>query len=141
LQAVISLVRYVVHSAREHRDRGDACASLCHCVVECILRCMEDIVEQFNQWAYCFVAIYGLSYLESGRKVVKLFQDRGWTAIETFDLAGFTLALATVGVAIGMGLVGMVVERTLSSLYLPNDEADSSFLFGKLPAPQYWAFV
>jgi adenine/guanine phosphoribosyltransferase-like PRPP-binding protein len=102
---------------------------------------MEDIVEQFNQWAYCFVAIYGFSYLESGRKVVKLFQDRGWTAIETVDLAGFILALATVGVAIGMGLVGMVVERALSSLYLTaNEEADSSFLFGKLPAPLYWAF-
>ena len=91
--------------------------------------------------AYCFVGIYGLSYLESGKKVVELFRARGWTSIVSDNLVGYALGFVTVVVGIVTGLIGVTVERIVGEGGASDDDAaGESFIFGPVPGPQYWAF-
>ena len=55
LQAVVSVLRFVVENARTRHDEGgdqDLCGSLCYCVLECLVRCLDEVLEYFNHWAY-----------------------------------------------------------------------------------------
>ena len=137
LQALVSVFRFLVESARNQRERNDS-GALCLCVLECIARLFEDILEYFNQWAYVFVGIYGYSYLESGRKVMELFRARGWTALITNSLVGYFLAFTTVAVAFGTGGIAIVVEAIVSRQW--HDGENESYLFGPLPGWRYAAF-
>lgn len=139
LQALIATFRFLLESARNSRNSADdnACGSILLCCLECLARCFEDILEYFNQWAYVFVGIYGTSYLESGRKVIELFRARGWTAIVSDKLVGYTLGFVVFGLAVATGVFGLVVESMVSqSLEAPA----KSYLFGELPGPSWFAF-
>lgn len=143
LQAIVSVLRYIIENARNRResaDQDDACRGFCFCILDCLARWLEDLVEYFNQWAYCFVGIYGLSYLESGRKVIELFRARGWTSIVTDNLVGYTMGYAAFAVAIGTGFVGVMVERLIASKHQATDPDNKSYIFGPLPGAPYWAF-
>jgi hypothetical protein len=56
LQALISVLRSLLDSARNRRDRNDSdgCGALLLCVLQCLARLLEDIITYFNQWSYVF---------------------------------------------------------------------------------------
>lgn len=122
----------------------------CPCfIVKGLIRLFEDILEYFNQWSYVFVGVYGYSYLQSGKMVMELFRERGWTSIIADDLVGHVLAFTTFSVGVFTAICSMcwsmLVDSHLSS-NLPTGEvtegipeSNESFLFGPLPGPQYWA--
>ena len=59
---------------RHHRSNG-----LAVCVIgltECLLRYVEEAVRYFNKYAFCYVAAYGLGFVESGKQVTSLFTRR-----------------------------------------------------------------
>ena len=65
-------------------------------------------IEYFNKWAYVYIGVYGYSYQESGRRVMELFKERGWTSIVSDILVSYVLnftsvlvAAATGGIAVG----------------------------------------
>ena len=64
--------------------------------------------------------MYGFSYLEAGRNVIQLFQNKGWTVIITDDLADNVLFMISVAIGLATGLVGLVLgsinPNLLSSL-------------------------
>jgi hypothetical protein len=109
--------------------------------LECLARFLEDIINYFNQWAYCYVGIYGFSYLESGRKVWELFEMRGWTAIVTNNLVGYTLGFTTFVVGLGTGGLAAIVEGVVSNVYHDPEGEFESYIFGPAPAPKLWALV
>ena len=84
-----------------------------------------------------YVGIYGFSYLESGKKVIELFRARGWTAIISDNLVGYTLGFVTFLVAIATGLIGAALERILARTH---NESDESFVFGPVEGAVYWSF-
>jgi hypothetical protein len=134
----------MAESARHRRESGDqqdACGTLFWCIIECLTRCLEDVLDYFNQWAYCFVGIYGLSYIDSGRKVVELFRARGWTSIVTDNLVGYTLGFTTCAVAIVTGLLGVVVEWSISSTLNDSNPESKSYIFGPIPGVKTWVFL
>jgi hypothetical protein len=51
------------------------------CIAECILACLASILEYFNKWAFIYVGVYGYGYIEAGKNVFSLFQNRGWEAV------------------------------------------------------------
>uniref|UniRef100_A0A7S2HDT4 Choline transporter-like protein n=1 Tax=Helicotheca tamesis TaxID=374047 RepID=A0A7S2HDT4_9STRA len=113
LEAIVTALRVIVERMKEREDAdGNQCdvGSILLCIAVCILRCIENIVEYFNQWAYIYVGIYGYSYLESGKKVIELFKDRGWTALFTTDLASHVLMFTTIFVGIITGLIGILID-------------------------------
>ena len=143
LQALVSVLRFAVESARNQRDRDDACGgcgTVLLCILECLARLLEDIIDYFNQWAYIFVGIYGYSYLESGRRVMELFRARGWTSIITNGLVSYVLGFITF--MMGNGLVSYVlgfitfmmgIDTRAAALiveYFATQSLGESYLFG-----------
>jgi hypothetical protein len=143
LQALISVLRFVVESSRNQRDRDDecgGCGALLLCILECLARLLEDVIDYFNQWAYIFVGIYGYSYLESGRRVMELFRARGWTSIVTNGLVGFTMGIITFTIGIITGAAALIVEYfATQSLGDPNSVYES-YLFGPVQGWRYMTF-
>lgn len=56
--------------------------------------------------------LYGYPYLQAGKNVITLFQNRGWEAIIADDLVGNTLFLVSVIVGAISGVVGLLLDVT-----------------------------
>lgn len=55
--------------------------------------------------------MYGYSYVEAGKNVFQLFQNRGWEAIIGDDLVGMTLFFVSVVVGAITGALGVLLEE------------------------------
>ena len=56
LVAIIQAVKAMVQSARNNDEMGPAGVFLL-CLVECLLRCLEDVLQFFNKFAYVYVGM------------------------------------------------------------------------------------
>mmetsp|Transcript_28641 Transcript_28641/g.51793 ORF Transcript_28641/g.51793 Transcript_28641/m.51793 type:complete len:493 (-) Transcript_28641:409-1887(-) len=100
LVAIIQSLKALAQTAR-NQDNG-----ILICLAECILSCLESILEYFNKWAFVYVGLYGYSYLEAGKNVFTLFKNRGWEAIIADDLINnvfFFLSLCVGGICAAIG--------------------------------------
>jgi hypothetical protein len=107
LVAIIRALQQLANTARQEGDAG-----ILACIAECILACLANLVEYFNQWAFVYVGLYGYGYLEAGKNVITLFKNRGWEAIIADDLVGNTLFLMSVIVGGLSGIVGLLLDVT-----------------------------
>jgi hypothetical protein len=107
LVAILQALKALAESARNNGDAGIGA-----CIAECILGCLAAMLEYFNTWAFVYVALYGKSYLESGKEVFNLFKNRGWEAIIADDLIGNALFLVSLIVGGVMGGIAVVLEAT-----------------------------
>ena len=82
------------------------------CCAECILNFCQGVLEYFNEWAYVYVGIYGMGYVESGKRVTSLFKTRGWTTLLTDNMIGTTLFTVSVVVSLISGLLGLSLTST-----------------------------
>jgi hypothetical protein len=114
-----SLIVAVVQALRalNHHLRGNDDAQIIVCIIDCLLACIESIVEYFNKWAYVYVGLYGYSYLDAGKNVITLFQNKGWTTIITDDLAENVLFMMSIVIGLITGLVGMVVATLDQNIF------------------------
>lgn len=94
--------------AREDDNGALACVA---CLAECILNCLEGIMEYINQWAYVYVGIYGYDFRTSGKAVMDLFTNRGWTAVINDDLTSSALTLGALGVGVVTCILGLLVAK------------------------------
>lgn len=121
--------------ALNHQLRGNEDAQLLVCIIDCILACIESIIEYFNKWAYVYVGLYGYSYLDAGKNVITLFQNKGWTTIITDDLAENVLFMMSFVIALITGAVGLIVANLDQNLFAnlgAEDPASIGFLVGFL---------
>jgi hypothetical protein len=77
-----------------------------------------------------YVGLYGYSYLEAGRNVITLFQNKGWTTIITDDLAQNVLLMMSVGIGLVSGLIGLIVAAIDKDIFagIGYDGAGVGFL-------------
>merc|ERR1711862_1052301 len=108
---IVAIVEAIRALARTARDNDDANAFLI-CLVDCLLACIQGIIEYFNKWGYIYVGIYGYTYCEAGKNVMLLFQNRGWDAIIADDLVQNALFLVSLVVGLITGGVGLIVAYT-----------------------------
>lgn len=111
LVAIVQALEAMARQARQNED-----GQLLACLLECILSCIRDIVEYFNRWAYVYVGLYGFGYIEAGRNVIQLFQQKGYSTIITDDINERVLLMMKLGVGALTGLVGMLVAMADQSL-------------------------
>lgn len=104
LVAIVQALRALANTARSQDD------GILLCLAECILACIEGLLEYFNKWAFIYVGIYGMGYCESGKAVITLFQNRGWEAIIADDLVGNVLLLVSLLAGALTGVVSILVE-------------------------------
>jgi Plasma-membrane choline transporter len=83
--------------------------SLLLCLADCLLGCLESLVEYFNKWAYIYVGLYGHGFVEASRNVMALFRNRGWTAIIADALVDTVLAMVCVCVGLITGAIGLII--------------------------------
>lgn len=108
--AIIQAVRQLVEAARQNDDIGNMLA----CCIDCILGCLESLIEYFNKWAYVYVGLYGYGYMEAGKNVMTLFKDRGWEAIIADDLVGMALGMVSLVVGLITGAIALIYEDQTS---------------------------
>jgi hypothetical protein len=123
LVALVQALRAMRHLARENDD-----FNFLVCLIDCILACIQGIIEYLNKWAYVYVGLYGYSYLEAGRNVITLFQNKGWTAIITDDLTDNVLTMVSVGIGLVAGIVGWILGKMDGNLFadIGYDDAGSA---------------
>merc|ERR1712008_530705 len=109
--AVVQALRAIVHNARNNED-----AQLLVCIIDCILGCIQDILEYFNKWAYVYVGLYGFGYIEAGRNVIELFKQKGWSVIISDDLNERVFLMMSVSVGILTGIIGVLATMIDESL-------------------------
>ena len=128
LVALIQALRSLANEAQQNGDSG-----ILGCIAECILACLQSIVEYFNKWAFIYVGLYGYSYMEAGKNVFNLFKNRGWDAIVADDLIGNVLFLVSLLVGALTGVVGIVLQSTSDLMdNAPGDKILISFLYVKI---------
>lgn len=74
--------------------------------------------------AYVYVGLYGYSYLDAGKNVMTLFQNKGWTTIITDDLSENVLFMMSVVLGLLTGLVGLIMSNLDQELFA-NINADN----------------
>jgi len=119
LVAIVETAKNAVRNARESGDGG-----IFLCIIECLLACLQDILEYFNMWAFVFVGLYGYPYLEAGKNVINLFKTRGWTTIITDNLAQAVLTMVSIAVGLVTGLVAMAIAHGQGMVF--GDELGAS---------------
>jgi hypothetical protein len=129
LVAFIQALRALLASVKNNDD-----CQLLACILDCLLSCIEGALEYLNKWAYVFVGLYGLNYVEAGRGVFDLFEEKGWSSIISDDLCDRVLALISVGVGLLTGLVALLVtywdNGLLNTLDLGEYELMIAFFIG-----------
>jgi len=121
LIAVIHALRALAHEARRNEDM-----QLLYCLIECILSCIEDLVEYFNKWAYVYVGLYGFAYIEAGRNVIELFKQKGWSVVITDDLNERVFLMMSVGVGTLTGIFGMLATMMNGSLISDLEDVNNA---------------
>lgn len=127
LNAIIMVLRYMVREARRKRESKSNACSILLCVLQCILAMIEDIIEYFNRWAYIFVGVYGMSYLESGRAVLDLFRARGITTFVSHDMSSSVLNSVTMFSGLCTGFIGVGVDLYTGGTFLFGDDHTDSY--------------
>eukprot|EP00484_Ammonia_sp_Unknown_P013988 CAMPEP_0197078756 /NCGR_PEP_ID=MMETSP1384-20130603/213281_1 /TAXON_ID=29189 /ORGANISM="Ammonia sp." /LENGTH=625 /DNA_ID=CAMNT_0042517625 /DNA_START=22 /DNA_END=1899 /DNA_ORIENTATION=+ len=54
------------------RDEGPGCCSCCKLCLTCCLTACDGLLEYFNAYAYCHIAVYNTAYLKSGKNTFDL---------------------------------------------------------------------
>ncbi|RQM29073.1 hypothetical protein B5M09_002014 [Aphanomyces astaci] len=101
---IVAVLQTLRQLAEEASRQGDCAA----CIAQCILGCLQSLMETFNRWAFVYVGIYGYKFMDAGRAVMQLFHDRGFDAIINDDLVGTALTFAAFGVGCLCALLGLV---------------------------------
>mmetsp|Transcript_9477 Transcript_9477/g.17835 ORF Transcript_9477/g.17835 Transcript_9477/m.17835 type:complete len:544 (-) Transcript_9477:251-1882(-) len=91
LVAIIQTLKSLAESARQNDD------GILKCIADCILGCLETIMEIFNEWAFVYVGLYGYNFVEAAKNVMTLFKARGWTAIITDYMVDRVLLMISFG--------------------------------------------
>jgi hypothetical protein len=123
--AIVQALRAVSNMARQNED-----AQLLVCIVDCILGCIQNILEYLNKWAYVYVGLYGFSYIEAGKNVIQLFKSKGWDVIITDDLCDRVLFMVSLGVGVVTGLIGLACTALNNDLLGAFDLGDAAVSAG-----------
>mmetsp|Transcript_1456 Transcript_1456/g.1998 ORF Transcript_1456/g.1998 Transcript_1456/m.1998 type:complete len:567 (+) Transcript_1456:103-1803(+) len=129
---LVAILQTLEAMARNNRNRRDVLSI----VLQCIIMCFRAWLEYFNSWAFCYVGIYGYSYVEAGRKVIELFKSRGWTTFITDRLIFRVLLMANWGIA---ALTGALC--VLLMLFLAFSKLDRNDWAPALVAAFWFGFV
>jgi len=90
--AVISTLRSMAQSMENSDNAG---ARFVGCCLECLLSCIQDIVEYIDSYAYTICAIYGSDYCDAVGEVMTLFKGNGFTMIINDDICETVLSLGS----------------------------------------------
>lgn len=103
--AIINLLRQACSIAR-HREmaQGNMVASVCFCLLGCIIGLLDWAVQFLNRYAFSYIALYGASYIQSAKSTWKMIKDRGIDALVNECLIGPVFSMGATFVAYACAL-------------------------------------
>jgi uncharacterized membrane protein len=93
LVAFIKVLRQLVQ--KNNRDREER-QNFLQCIAQCLLSCLQGLIETVNFWAFTYVAIYGTPYCDAARSTFELFKFRGFDAVINEDLISGVLNMMAI---------------------------------------------
>merc|ERR1712100_815818 len=125
LVAVVRLLRVMVDSARRQRGDRNAAQAVLACLVSCVLRLIEDIMEWFNTFAYVQVAVRGLKYTDSCRATAALARTNNFGAVRSqivsTSVVGYGVLLSAM-----VGVIASFAACPIDFTQSYHDESDST---------------
>ncbi|TMW63902.1 hypothetical protein Poli38472_014812 [Pythium oligandrum] len=123
--AVLSALKTLLLSTPRRKGRRSPNACL-----ECIIRFVRRNIQYFNKFAFCQVAIYGKDFQTAGYDTMRLFRDRGWSALLNDSLISSVLSIGSLVVgatsgAIGSSWVYMTMECTPAEVQAHGDQCET----------------
>lgn len=109
LVAIVKLLRMIAESQRKNENTFVAC------VFECLLACLERLIEYFNTYAFVHVAIYGCSYMEAAHRTWELAKNCFFAAYFNDALVGTTCVMIALGMS---GFVGVITAVAAANVGL-----------------------
>jgi hypothetical protein len=101
--------------------------------VSCVVLLCKGMIEYLNKWAYVYVGLYGFGYIEAGKNVFQLFEQKGWTVVITDDLTDNVLFMVSIGVGLLTGLISMAIaaadQNLLAGINLGGSDATAGFMY------------
>ncbi|KAI9164389.1 pH nine-sensitive protein 1 [Blastocladiella emersonii ATCC 22665] len=95
--AIVQTLRAVINQARQNND--NAAMAFVLCCIDCILSCIEGLLEAMNHYAFCQVAIYGKDYCRAAKDTWTMVKDRGVDLLINDCLIGNVLSYGSLLVA------------------------------------------
>lgn len=109
--SIIQLIKALVQILKQDAfGDGNMCAGCGYLILEFVIRFIEWLVRYFNHYAYCYVALYGKSYIRSAKDTFDLIRFKGMDALINDCFINTSLNLYSI-------LIGYLVAL-LSYLYL-----------------------
>jgi hypothetical protein len=105
---IVAIVKAMRAMAEQGR-RSDNSFARCFCI--CILQCLENLIQFFNQYAFTQVAIYGKTYCEAAKATWELLKYRGFDLIINDDIIGGVLMLGAVIVGLITGGIDVIFAK------------------------------
>ncbi|KAJ1643585.1 putative choline transporter, neither null mutation nor overexpression affects choline transport [Coemansia asiatica] len=89
---IIQTIRSLLRALR-NQEGDNFAVQLLACCIDCILGCIEGIVEFFNKYAYVEIAIFGKPFVQAAKDTWTLIKDRGVDALINDCLIGNVLQM------------------------------------------------
>jgi len=84
---------------------------------DCILGCINSLVQYFNHYAFCQVAIYGKTFVEAAKSTWQLFKHAGLEAIANDNLVDGVLRSGVFFNATLTGVIGLLLAFIFGQAY------------------------
>lgn len=124
LVAVLQTIRAILRGMRTKRN------AILICFINCILACIERLVQMFNKYCFTIVAIWGKSYCDSAKDTVRLVYTHGISAIINDCIVSNVLSF---GCLFG-GLLGAAAGATAGHFIIDTTAAQLGAAILVLPA-------
>ena len=108
LVAIIKVIRYLVRQALQHENE------FVRCIAQCVLGCIEAMMQFFNTYAFVHVAIYGCGYVEAARRTWDLIKQCFWAQYFNDALVGTTLTMVAFAAGCFAGVVAGVAMQSVA---------------------------
>ena len=97
--ALLKLIHAIVRSAARNRNGFIACIALC------LIGCIERLMEWFNVYAFCHVAIYGCSFVEAAKRTWEMLKQSWCIVLINDNLCFPVLTLTSVFNSAALGVL------------------------------------
>jgi hypothetical protein len=110
--AVIKTIQFIVRMARKDNN------SCIMCCADCLISFLERIVEYFNEYAYAYIGIYGVSYIDSAKRTWELAQNHFITALFNDNLIYPVLLFSNLFIGFFTGLICWLLVQSLVTAFV-----------------------
>eukprot|EP00477_Mikrocytos_mackini_P001799 GAHX01001949.1.p1 GENE.GAHX01001949.1~~GAHX01001949.1.p1 ORF type:complete len:511 (+),score=69.34 GAHX01001949.1:1241-2773(+) len=120
LLTIIKLIRFMIY--RKSREQKSCCA----CLMLCIAKCLEEMVEFLTSQAYVHSAIYGKSLIESGKMAKESFKTVGLEKFFSFELSETLLNIMAFIFSVSIALIVGYISLLFGGGVFYDDDVENS---------------